>query len=250
MRFIQKNLGLKLYKFLLIFKKYIYIENIRIFIFIFKITGFFPKKISLYKEALTHPSFNKRNLKMHINYERLEFLGDSILGKIVAEYLFRILPDKKEGYLTIMRSKIVNRKKLNFIGKKLNLNKYIFHDKNSLIGENTPGNVYEALVAAVFLDYGIKKCKKFVNNTLLNLNSVENLEKETTSYKNLLLEYSQKKKKILSFNTYEVSNKSGNNLYITIVSYNNKIIKKGKGTSKKKSEEIAAKNSYYSLINN
>lgn len=169
------------------------LNNQKLFFFIEKIVGLKPKNLSYYQEAFTHRSFNKFT-KNSYNYERLEFLGDSILGTVVSEYLFNTIPFKNEGYLTQMRSKIVNRKKLNLVGTRFNFKEYIRFDKSSCLGKDIYGNIYESLIGAIFLDYGMEISKKFIYKTLLIHNKLEILEKQVTSYKSLLLEYSQKKK--------------------------------------------------------
>lgn len=237
---------MKFWELLFSKKEKLSIKDKKLLIFVEEILGFKIKNLSYYKEAFTHRSLSKFTGN-NLNYERLEFLGDSILDTIVAEYLFHTVPDGKEGYLTQMRSKIVNRKKLNSIGDKLNLKKYIRSDKYCLLGEDVWGNIYEALIGAIFLDYGIKNCKKFIYHTLLSKDTIENLEKQITSYKSLLLEYSQKQKFELSFNTFEEIDNQDIIIYISIVRYNQKIISKGRDTSKKRAEEQAAKCGYYLL---
>lgn len=157
------------------------------------ITGFIPNSLSYYEEAFTHRSISQFT-KNNISYERLEFLGDAILNTIVTEYLFYMFPNKQEGYLTQMRAKIVNRTKLNSIGNKLGLEKYVRFDKKSFLSKNFLGDIYEAVIGAIFLDYGIDNCRKFVQKTLLSNDIIKKLEQEIISYKSLLLEYSQKKK--------------------------------------------------------
>ena len=117
------------------------------------ILGFSPGDIALYKTALSHRSVREGADE---NNERLEFLGDAVLSSIVAHYLFRKYPYKGEGFLTEMRSKMVNRQKLNDIALKMGLKKITFYNKfdNSLKVSQIFGNTLEALIGAVFLDLG------------------------------------------------------------------------------------------------
>ena len=125
---------------------------------------FTPKSLKYYKRAFTHRSLNKKDLNgFAANYERLEFLGDSILSSIISSYLFKNIPTGSEGYLTQMRSKIVSRTHLNELGLELNLVQLI--DSNisqENYGDNIHGNLFEALIGAIFLYRGYHYCKKFI----------------------------------------------------------------------------------------
>src|SRR5210317_1607185 len=112
------------------------------------ILGYRPRKVEYYKEAFTHSSLKELNKKGHpMNYERLEFLGDAVLGSVIANYLFKKIPSGDEGYLTQMRSKIVSREHLNELGKDLDLKKFVESSiPSSNFGENIHGNLFEALI--------------------------------------------------------------------------------------------------------
>ncbi|MCB9202546.1 MAG: ribonuclease III [Flavobacteriales bacterium] len=213
---------------------------------IHQVIGFKPKNIELYKEALTHKSFY-RNKSYSANYERLEFLGDSVLGCIVSEYLFHSAPNQQEGYLTQMRSKLVSRKKLNKISKELHLIDLIRKDKESSLGENIHGNILESLIGAIYLDYGTKECKNFIHKNILNKENLENLENQISSYKGMIIEHSQKHKINISFETSEEKNAQNHTVFVSILKLNGNKISKGRELSKKKAEEIAAKRAFYSL---
>ena len=136
------------------------------FLGIKSILGFKPKNIKIYKKAFLHRSVNKRDKDGNpMNYERLEFLGDAMLGTIISKHLYNKVPGGDEGYLTKMRSKIVSRKHLNELGKDLKLLKYVeSRIPKSHFGENIHGNVFEALVGAIYLDRGYTYCEKFINS--------------------------------------------------------------------------------------
>ncbi|MGZ5262391.1 MAG: ribonuclease III family protein, partial [Kaistella sp.] len=155
-----------------------------------KITGCSVQNISLYREAFSlKTSTSKKN-----NYERLEFLGDSVLGAIISCHLFSTYPHANEGYLTQMKSKIVNRKNLNKLGDELGLTKFLQNDSPSTLSENISGNLFEALIGALYLDVEYETCKKVVLERLLTPSEINKLENKIVSYKGLLLEWSQKKK--------------------------------------------------------
>ena len=122
------------------------------FLAIKELLGFNPKNIGIYQEAFTHRSTNTTSMESENNYERLEFLGDSILSTIISTYLFNQIPEGSEGYLTKMRSKIVSRKHLNELGQELNLTQHLTCDLNiENYGENIEGNLFESLVGAILL---------------------------------------------------------------------------------------------------
>ena len=130
------------------------------------VLGFMPGDIALYKTALSHRSIREGADE---NNERLEFLGDAVLSSVVAHYLFRKYPYKGEGFMTEMRSKMVNRQKLNDIALKMGLKKITFYNKfdNSLKISQIFGNTLEALIGAVFLDRGYAGTQKWVEKYLI-----------------------------------------------------------------------------------
>ena len=158
------------------------------FVAIRKILGFKPRDISIYEEAFTHRSMNETNSEgQRQNYERLEFLGDAMLGAVIASHLFMKVPDGDEGYLTKMRSKVVSREHLNELGRDLNLVRLL---KTSIpieqFGGNVHGNVFEALIGAIYLDRGFKYCEKFIHSrVIVPYVDIERLEGKIISYKSI-----------------------------------------------------------------
>ena len=195
-------------------------------------------------EALTHKSYKKP-----YNNERLEFLGDAILSSVIAMYLFKKIPLGTEGYLTQMRSKIVSREHLNEIGKDLGLIRLIFSKvPKGNFGEDIHGNIFEALMGAVFLDKGYKYCERFIYRIVLEpYVDVERLEGKITSYKSVLIEWCQKTKNRLKYNVYEDTGNDALKHFSVKLMMDGKLISKGRATSKKKAEEIASKRAYYKL---
>ena len=129
-----------------------------------KILRYRPRKVEFYKEAFTHSSLKELNSDgFPMNYERLEFLGDAVLGSVIANYLFKKIPTGDEGYLTQMRSKIVSREHLNELGKDLDLIKFVRSAiPSSNFGENIHGNLFEALIGAIHSDRGYSFTRKFI----------------------------------------------------------------------------------------
>ncbi len=206
--------------------------------------GYKPSNLGVFYECFTHSSLNSNDNK---NFERLEFLGDSILSSIVSDYLYHQAPDKKEGYLTQMRSKMVNRKTLNALGTELDLSSYLQKRQNTSLGENINGNLYEALVGAIYIDGGFESCRDFISETLIKQEDFEQLEKRVTSYKSLIIEWAQKNKMEISFETFQEENAEEILIFNSIIHLDNKMLTKGRATSKKKAEESASKRAYYRL---
>ncbi|MGB0880080.1 MAG: ribonuclease III [Polaribacter sp.] len=217
-----------------------------------KLLNFSPKKINQYKKAFTHSSFNLSDEKgIPINYERLEFLGDSVLGTVISAYLYNKVPKGSEGYLTQMKSKIVSRDHLNELGKDLGLIRFIKSNINqSNVSNNIYGNIFEALVGAIYLDRGYTFCQKFIHEKVITpYVDIEKLEGKITSYKSLIIEWCQKKKRKYSFNTYEDSGNERVKHFSVKIKIDGKQVAKGRATSKKKAEELAAKRVYFAFQN-
>jgi ribonuclease-3 len=215
-----------------------------------ELLNFTPRNLNKYKKAFTHRSVQMSDSKGNpINYERLEFLGDSILGAVIAAYLFKKVPTGSEGYLTQMRSKIVSREHLNDLGKDLDLIRFINSNVDQAnVGENIHGNIFEALVGAIYLDRGYKFSQKFIfENVILPYVDIEKLEGKITSYKGLIIEWCQKQKKKYKFETYEDTGNDTVKHFSVKVSIDGEQIAKGRATSKKKAEEQASKRVYYAF---
>jgi len=210
--------------------------------------GFKPHDISYYHKAFIHRSTQELdNLGNSKNYERLEFLGDAMLDAVIAAYLFEKVPSGNEGYLTQMRSKIVSREHLNELGKELNLIRFVKSNvAKSKFGENINGNVFEALIGAIYLDRGYKYCEKFINKIVIKpYVDIPKLEGKVTSYKSLFIEWCQKEKNDFKFDIYDDTGNDSIRHFSVRLYLNGKIVAKGRSTSKKKAEEIAAKRGYY-----
>lgn len=155
--------------------------------------GFTPTRISLYKLAFYHKSMLSNNPSTFYNNERLEYLGDAILSTIVAEYLFKKYPNKNEGFLTKMRSKIVKRKTLNDIASEMGLDVILSNYIQGKMSKSMMGNAFEALIGAIYLESGYAKTKRYVINEILRKHiDIHQLESLDDNYKSRLLEYCQK----------------------------------------------------------
>jgi ribonuclease-3 len=217
-----------------------------------KILGFKPKEIKFYETAFTHRSMNiKDSIGNVINYERLEFLGDAMLSAVIASHLFREVPSGDEGYLTKMRSKIVSREHLNELGRELNLIKLVESKiPTGQFGDNIHGNLFEALVGAIFLDRGYKYCEKFIYNRVVTpYVDIETLEGKVISYKSLLIEWCQKEKKTFGYNVYEDTGNDEIKHFSVKLSIDGKVVAKARATSKKKAEEKASKRAFFVFQN-
>ncbi|MHC5308492.1 ribonuclease III [Myroides sp. LJL116] len=215
-----------------------------------KIIGVTPLDPSIYKLAFTHRSMNIVDQNGNpINYERLEFLGDAMLGSIIASYLYLQVANGDEGYLTKMRSKIVSRENLNDLGKSLDLISNVESKMgNQQFGENIHGNLLEALIGAIYLDRGYPACERFIHDKLLSkVADIEKLETKITSYKSLLIEWCQKTKHTFKFDTYEDDTAEELKYFGVRLYIDEKIVSKARATSKKKAEEKAAQRAYFAL---
>ncbi len=216
------------------------------------VLGFKPKNVNLYKTAFTHRSMNIKNKEgVAINYERLEFVGDAMLGAVIASYLFNEVPHGDEGYLTKMRSKVVSREHLNELGKELNLIDLVESKiPKSNFGNNIHGNLFEALVGAIFLDMGYAYCEKFIYKKVIkNHVDIETLEGKVISYKSLLIEWCQKEKKTFEYEVYEDTGNDNMKHFSVKLYIDKKVIAKARETSKKKAEEKASKRAFFALQN-
>jgi ribonuclease III len=215
-----------------------------------KILRFKPKKIEFYQIAFTHRSLNKRDKDgTPINYERLEFVGDAMVSSIIATHLFNEVPQGDEGYLTKMRSKIVSREHLNELGKELKLIDFVESKiPKSNFGNNIHGNLFEALVGAIFLDRGYVYCEKFIyDKVIIPHVDIAKLEGKVISYKSLLIEWCQKEKKIFDYYVYEDTGNDDMRHFSVKLSIDKKVISKARATSKKKAEEKASKRAFFAF---
>jgi ribonuclease-3 len=208
------------------------------------IIGFYPGNIELYRQAFRHTSAAihlKDGLKN--SNERLEFLGDSIIGSVVAEYLFKKFPFKDEGFLTKMRSKIVSRNQHNQIALKMGLNKFVEAQSDRFGGKPSSinGDAYEALIGAIYLDKGYAVAKDFLINRIINVHiDIDELETKEIDFKSKLIEWAQKEKKEYRFEVVEDGAITVDKNYLIHLVIDNHVLGKAQHFSKKRAEQLAA----------
>ena len=204
------------------------------------ILGFSPGNLSLYKTALTHRSVREAADE---NNERLEYLGDAILSALIADYLFKRYPYKEEGFLTEMRSKMVNRQQLNEIAIKMGLKKITVYNKSdsSLKISQIFGNTLEALVGGIYLDKGYKTTAKWVTERIIMPHMfVDDLENLEINHKNKLYGWANKNGKMLEFETLDERLENGRRLFTIGAVINGELIAEGKAFNKKDASQIAS----------
>ncbi|MEI7628401.1 MAG: ribonuclease III [Bacteroidota bacterium] len=204
------------------------------------VLGIKPGNSLLYRTALSHRSVKETADE---NNERLEYLGDAVLSAIVADYLFKRYPYKGEGFLTEMRSKMVNRQQLNDIALKMGLKKLTFYNKfdNSLKGSQIFGNTLEALVGAVYLDKGYAKTSNWVLKQIVIPHMfVDDLELIDINLKNKLIGWANKNGKILAFELVQEKMEGSRRLFTINAVLDGEMLAQGKGYNKKDASQVAA----------
>ena len=219
----------------------------------YKMLGFYPDRIELYQEALTHRSSSLRsNSGKWVNNERLEFLGDAILDAIVADILYKKFDNKKEGFLTSTRSRIVQRETLNKIAIEIGIDKIITSSTRNLAhNTNIYGDALEALIGAIYLDQGYRVAKHFVFETLIKQHiNIDTVLKSEVDFKSRLIEWGQKYKVEVVFEVTDSSYDEQNNpIFESRVIVGGMDLGSGKGYSKKESHQKAAKKAIKKLRN-
>jgi ribonuclease III len=204
------------------------------------VLGLKPGNLSLYTTALSHRSVKEGADE---NNERLEYLGDAILSAIVADYLFKKYPYKGEGFLTEMRSKMVNRQQLNDMAIKMGMKKITLYNKfdGSLKGSQIFGNTLEALVGAVYLDKGYKKTQRWVQKQMIIPHLyVDDLEAIDINLKNKLIGWASKNGKVLAFETVEEKLENSRRVFTIAAVLDGEHLAQGKGFNKKDASQVAA----------
>ncbi len=207
-----------------------------------RLLGFIPRNIAFYELAFTHRSasyISKDGLTY--NNERLEYLGDAILDAVIADFLFHRFSDANEGFLTQMRSKIVNGERLSELAKKLEIPKLIISNtEGSASKKHIYGDALEALIGAIYIDMGYKVAMHFILRRMVKEHlDVVQLEEIDTNYKSKLIEWGQKNKREVVFYTDIESYNS--KYFVSYVRVDNETFGTGIGYSKKQAEQKAAR---------
>ena len=231
-----------IYKIRLLFRK-----DKESYLRFYQILGFYPRDIRIYEQALLHKSSSIKSDKGRLlNNERLEFLGDAVLDTVVADILYHRFEGKREGFLTNTRSKIVSRETLNRVAEEIGLLGLVkFNTRQSAHNNYMGGNAFEALIGAIYLDKGYEVCKQFIENRIIGKYiDVEKISRKEVNFKSKLIEWSQKNRMELSFELL----KQGYDEFNSPTFESEVIIEgihagRGKGYSKKESQQVAAQES-------
>jgi ribonuclease-3 len=202
--------------------------------------GINPKNIQLYRSALSHRSVKETPDE---NNERLEYLGDAVLSAVIADYLFKRYPYKGEGFLTEMRSKMVNRQKMNDIALKMGLRKLTFYNRfdNALKGSQIFGNTLEALIGAVYLDKGYIKTQSWIlQQIVIPYLIVEDLEIIDINLKNKLIGWANKNGKTITFEMAEEKLEGKRRVFTMNAVLDGEVFAQGRGNNKKDASQVAA----------
>ncbi len=228
--------------------KLLFVKDKELYLFIHRVTGYYPHDIKLYQLAMIHRS---KPLKMSngqwANNERLEFLGDAVLDNVVADFLYATFPEKHEGFLTSTRAKIVQRESLNRIGNILHLDSHV-HALTHTSSHNSYicGNALEALVGAIYLDQGYKRCRKFIIDRLIKKHfDLNDLVKTEQNFKSRLIEWTQKYRVSIEFELIDsYCDADKNPVFRTAIILGGIYASDGEGYSKKESHQNASRKAY------
>ena len=217
--------------------------------------GIRPKDSTYFIKAFTHRSYLEKTKEQIKSNERLEFLGDAVLGKIIAEYLFHKYPNKNEGYLTKVRSYLVNKESLEEVGYHLKLDQYIFlNDKYLSNDKRKLGNIVadtvEAFIAAIYMDMGEAKVSAFIEKNIVIYLTDQGFLDYDKNFKGQLLEYSHAHK--LPTPHYVVLEQLGpqhNKTFKVKVNLGDEYFGVGEGSNKKSAEQVAAQNALNMISN-
>jgi ribonuclease III len=215
---------------------------------VYAITRFKPGNLSLYKLAFQHGSAkNAEN-----SNERLEFLGDAILSLIIGEYLFKKYPLKGEGFLTEIRARIVNRASLGSLAKKIGIDKVLQYNRDAIQQGSFKyiyGNALEALMGAIYLDKGYKRCRRFVLDRLLHLHiDLETLVEIDTNYKSQLVTWASRNRKHIRFEILNEQRAERFKVFTAQVIIEDQAAGQGRGSNKKQAEQQAAQAALATLL--
>jgi ribonuclease-3 len=219
------------------------VKNKEPYLSFYQIFGFYPKAPELYEQAFIHSSICSTQEGKRINNERLEFLGDAILSAIISDIVYKRFPNKREGFLTNTRSKIVQRESLNKIALKLGIDKKINSKKYAFIhNKYMCGNAFEALIGAVYLDRGYRFTYKFVERIVEKHLELDKIAIKEVNFKSRLLEWGQKNKMLIAFDlTGTFTDDDGTLVFQTSVTLEGTPLAVGIGNTKKESQQVAAK---------
>lgn len=208
------------------------------------ILGFLPRNFRLYQLAFVHKSASQVLFNnIMVNNERLEFLGDAVLDTLIAEFLFHKFPDEDEGFLTRMRSKIVNRDNMNIIAIKLGISNMVISKTTNENHKSIYGDALEALFGALYLDKGYQYAKRIIIERIVeNHINLHILLETETDFKSRIIEWAQKNKKAVNFTSFEETNDQNHtSVFIAHLIIGDEVYGRGSGNTKKEAEQNAAR---------
>jgi len=207
------------------------------------ILGFFPNNLALYRLAFMHRSYSEEHPSgMRLSNERLEYLGDAVLGAVVAEMLFKKFPYREEGFLTEMRAKIVNREHLSKLALKLGLNHFMENLTENAKNRSVYGDAFEALIGAVYIDKGYSYARRLIMERIMKHHvDIEELEETEVNFKSKLINWAQRERKKVSFELIEEIVNGNKRLLRVRVLVDGNELARGEDYSKKRAEQIAAR---------
>lgn len=227
-------------------------ESPEFYHFFRNVLGFTPRRTELYHIALTHSSSSTVDHGHRINNERLEYLGDAVLGAVVAEYLYRKYPLKGEGFLTEMRSKIVSRKSLGGIARKMGLPELVEHQRgHEGAFKSLGGDAFEALVGAIYLEKGYRFTRRLIIDKLIcTYLDIDSIATADWNFKGKLIDWGQKNKKKVSFEVVRTLNRDreGRREYECRVNIDGQPQQSAIGYTIKSAEQLAAEKTYKALM--
>jgi len=210
--------------------------------------GFTPKNLNLFKLAFCHRSNQQLEFPKIQSNERLEYLGDSLLSTIVAEYLFKKYPSKNEGFLTKMRAKIVKRKTLNIVGRKMGLDVFLAELNATEISHSMLGNALEALIGAIYLEKGYAFTHGFITDLLLrDYLDIEKIEQWDDNFKSQLLEWAQKNNRRVQYQVVQRFKKNQRDCFRISVTIDNEKLGEATEFNKKSAEQYASRQALLQL---
>ncbi|MBR3783456.1 MAG: ribonuclease III [Bacteroidales bacterium] len=226
-------------------------ESPEFYRFFKNVLGFTPRRVELYRTAFIHRSVSAESEGHRINNERLEYLGDAVLGAVVAEYLYKKYPLKGEGFLTEMRSKIVSRKSLGQLARKIGMQELIQHQRG---GEGAfksiGGDAFEALIGAIYIERGYRFTRKIIIDKMLRTYiDVDEVAQTDWNYKGKLIDWGQKNHQKVTFEIVRstVRGRSGRKEYECCVSIAGKPQQSAVEYTVKAAEQLAAEKTYKAM---
>ena len=227
-------------------------ESPEFYRFFKNVLGFTPRRTEVYHIALTHSSSSTVDHGHRVNNERLEYLGDAVLGAIVAEYLYRKYPMKGEGFLTEMRSKIVSRKSLGNLARKMGLPELVEHQRgHEGAFKSLGGDAFEALIGAIYLEKGFRFTRRFIVDKLLcTYLDIDQIAQTDWNFKGKLIDWGQKNKQKVTFEIVRTLNRDreGRREYECRVNVDGKPRESAIGYTIKSAEQLAAEKTYKAIM--